>query len=392
MTPRAAVTLVFFLNGALFASWATRIPALADRTDASDGELGLVLLAPAVGALVAMPQVGRLLRRGSSRTLSAAALAGLAAAIVLPGLASTLPLLALALVAVGMANGSLDVAMNAQGMTVERALRRPILSSLHAAFSFGGFTGAALGGLAAAAGLDPAPHLLAAALLFGLPGALAAGALLPDDADPDADGERLSPRRLPGRLALLGVAAFACLVAEGAASDWSAALVSGPLDGTQALGAVAYAAFSAGMGGGRLVADRLWSRWGAVGLLRRAGTLAAVGFGAALAVGTAPAALAGFAALGLGLSGVVPTLFRAAADEPGVPTGPALAAVSSIGYLGFLAGPPLVGGAAELVGLHAAAMLLALAAAAVVALAPAARPRPRRSLDPHRPEPCPCPL
>jgi hypothetical protein len=198
--------------------------------------------------------------------------------------------------------------------------------------------------------------------------------LLARDDDPDARTERRSLHQLPGRLGLLGVAAFCCLLAEGAASDWSAKLVSGPLAGTAALGAASYAIFSLAMGSGRLASDALWARWGSVGLLRRAGTLGAVGFTVALGVGTAPAALVGFAALGLGLSGVVPTLFRSAADEPGVATGPALAAVSSLGYLGFLAGPPIIGGIAQLTSLRLAAGMLAVGAALVVLLAPASRP------------------
>ncbi len=112
-------------------------------------------------------------------------------------------------------------------------------------------------------------------------------------------------------------------MAEGGASDWSAKLIHDDLAGTAALWAIAYAVFSIAMGSGRLIADRLWVRWGSVGLLRRCGALAAVGFADGLAVGTAPAAIAGFAALGLGLAGVVPTLFRAGADQPGVSTGPA---------------------------------------------------------------------
>ncbi len=128
------------------------------------------------------------------------------------------------------------------------------------------------------------------------------------------------------------------------------------------------------MGTGRLATDALWTRWGAVGLLRRSGALAAVGFAAGLIAGTVPAVIAGFAALGLGLAGVVPTLFRSGADEPGVPTGPALAAVSSLGYLGFLAGPPLVGAVAQLTSLRAACGLLVFAGLLVMLLAPTAAP------------------
>jgi predicted MFS family arabinose efflux permease len=374
--PRVAITAVFFVNGALFASWASRIPALSDRVGATTGALGLALLAPAVGAVVAMPAVGRMLPGRSSRSFCRLAVLALMVAILLPALARSVPVLAAALLVVGMANSSLDLAMNAQGMSIERHLGRPILSSLHAAFSFGGFAGAGLGALAAALDIAPLPHLAAAALLFGIPGLIAIGPLLVRDEDRDADAPRLRWTRLPSRLALLGAACFFCLMAEGGASDWSAKLVRDSLAGSAALGAIAYAVFSIGMGCGRLIADRLWARWGATGLLRRCGLLAAVGFAGGLLAGTAPAAIAGFAALGLGLAGVVPTLFRAGADEPGVPTGPALAAVSSLGYLGFLAGPPLIGGVAQLTSLRLACGLLVAAGLLVFVLASSAEPRP----------------
>jgi MFS family permease len=270
--------------------------------------------------------------------------------------------------------------MNAQGVSIERRMRRPILSSLHAAFSFGGFAGAGLGALAAALHVAPLPHLAVAALLFGIPGLIATRPLMARDEDADAHAPALRWNRVPSRLALLGVACFFCFVAEGGAADWSAKLVRDDLAGSAALGAIAYAVFSIAMGTGRLIADRLWARWGSTGLLRRCGALAGLGFAAGLAPATAPAAIAGFAALGLGLAGVVPTLFRSGADEPGVSTGPALAVVSSLGYLGFLAGPPLIGGVAQLTSLRLASSLLALAGLLVVALAPsAAVPRPRRA-------------
>jgi hypothetical protein len=322
-----------------------------------------------------MPLVGRLLPRRSSRSFCRFAVAGLMVAIALPAAARSVPALATALLVVGMANSTLDLAMNTQGVSIERHLHRPILSSLHAAFSFGGFAGAGLGALAAALGVAPLPHLAAAALVFGIPGLIAIGPLQTRDEDADANAPKLRWSRIPSRLALLGAACFFCLMAEGGASDWSAKLVRDDLAGSAALGAIAYAVFSVAMGTGRLMADRLWARWGSTGLLRRSGTLAALGFGAGLAVGTVPGAIAGFAALGLGLAGVVPTLFRAGADQPGVSTGPALAVVSSLGYLGFLAGPPLIGGVAQLTSLRLACGLLVLAGLIVMLLAPNAEPR-----------------
>jgi Major Facilitator Superfamily len=374
VSARAGITVVFFINGALFASWVSRIPALSDTVGATPGVLGLALLAPAAGAVVAMPLVGRMLPGRSSRAICRVAVAGLMAALVLPALAHTVPALAGALLVVGVANSSLDLAMNAQGVSIERHLGRPILSSLHAAFSFGGFAGASLGALAAGLGVAPLPQYAVAALLFGIPGLMAIGPLLAHDEDDDAHAPRLRWAAVPFRLTLLGVACFFCLMAEGGASDWSAKLIRDQLAGSAALGAIAYAVFSIAMGTGRLAADRLWARWGSAGLLRRGGTVAALGFAVGLAVGTAPAAVAGFAALGLGLSGVVPTLFRAGADQPGVSTGPALATVSSLGYLGFLAGPPLIGGVAQLTSLRLSCGLLVLAGAFVMLLASSAAP------------------
>ncbi len=378
MSPRTAITAVFFVNGALFASWASRIPALSDHVGATNGVLGLALLAPAVGAVIAMPLVGRLLPGRSSRSFCRVAVGALMAAIVLPALAGSFMALAAALLVVGMANSTLDLVMNAQGVSIERRMRQPILSSLHAAFSFGAFAGAGLGALAAALGVAPLPHLAVAAFVFGVPGLIATHALLARDEDADAHAPRLRWTRLPNRLALLGAACFFCLMAEGGASDWSAKLVRDDLAGSAALGAIAYAVFSIAMGTGRLIADRLWARWGSAGLLRRCGALAGLGLAAGLAPGTAPMAIAGFAALGLGLAGVVPTLFRAGAGEPGVATGPALAVVSSLGYLGFLAGPPLIGGVAQLTSLRLACGLMTLAGLLVVLLAPNAEVRQRR--------------
>jgi MFS family permease len=367
---RAAITAVFFVDGALFATWASRIPALSDHVHAGAGILGLCLLAPAAAAVVSMPLVGRLLPGRSSSTFCRVAVAGLMVAILLPALAQTVPALAASLLTVGVANSTLDLVMNAQGVSIERGMRRPILSSLHAAFSFGGFAGAGLGAVAAGLEIAPLQHFAFAALLFGVPGLFATFQLPREDHDADAEAPKLRWTRIPVRLALIGVACFFSLVAEGGASDWSAKLVRDELAGTAALGAIAYAIFSLGMGFGRLLTDRLWARWGADGLLRRSGALAALGFAAGLAAGTAATAIAGFLALGLGLAGVIPTLFRAGADQPGVSTGPALAAVSSLGYLGFLAGPPIVGGLAQLTSLRVACSVLVLAGLVVLLLAP----------------------
>jgi len=379
---RWAITIVFFVNGALIASWASRIPALASQVGANSATLGLALLAPAVGALVAMPAVGRWLPGRSSRAFCRAATAALGVAVALPAFAGSVPGLGVTLLLVGLANSTLDVSMNAHGVAVERELGRPILSSLHAAFSFGGCAGAGIGALAAAASVGPAVHLAAVGALFGVTGLVACHWLLPRDAAaPGDESGRLRVLRLPVRLALLGAACFCAFLAEGGAADWSAKLVRDDLAGSAALGAVAYATFSLAMGTGRLLADSVWARWGPVALLQRFSLVASAGFAAALLVGSAPAAVAGFAALGLGLSAAAPTLFRSAAGQPGVATAPALATVSTLGYTGFLAGPPIVGGIAQLTSLRVACGLFALAGLLVLSLAFATRPASPDSVD-----------
>ncbi|CAA9334511.1 MAG: Uncharacterized MFS-type transporter, partial [uncultured Gemmatimonadaceae bacterium] len=170
---------IFFLNGAGVASWVVRIPAVQARLALTPGVLGLALLGAAVGALVAMPLAGRwVVRRGSGPVTRLAAV-GFAAALVLAPLAASALALALALVAFGALNGALDVAMNAQAATVERGYGRPIMSSFHALFSWGGLAGAAVGGLVAGAGVAPTWHLLGAAVVVGVAAPLVARPMLP---------------------------------------------------------------------------------------------------------------------------------------------------------------------------------------------------------------------
>jgi predicted MFS family arabinose efflux permease len=345
------VTAVFLLNGLVFSGWYARLPALQERLDLSPGALGLALLGAPLGLLVAQPAVGAVVaRRGSRPVVAAAPL--LLAAVVLPALAVDAPTLFLAVLVVGVLNGALDVAMNAQGLAVERARGWPILSSLHAAFSFGAFAGAALAGAVAGSGIAPLPHLAAMAAVGAAAGAALRSFLLPDERA-GADG---APRLAwpSGQLALLGAVAFLALLAEGAAFDWSGiylARVAGAPEGVAALG---LAAFSLTMGVGRLLGDRVAVRLRAPAAT--ASALAGAGLGLALVVATPAGALAGFALMGLGLSIVFPVVLRASEASTGA-VGPALAAVSSFGYVGFLLGPPAIGLLAQVTDLRAALAL-----------------------------------
>ena len=364
---RAAVLAVFFTNGVVIGTWVVRIPALKEKLDLGEGLLGVALLGAAVGALVAMPVVGALVSRfGSRRVVGLSALA-LSVVLLTPGLASSLPMLVLAVVLLGAANGGLDVAMNAQAVAVERGYGRSIMSSFHAAWSFGGLGGAALGGLLASRGIEPLPHFAAVAIPAAIAFAFAYGALLPSSADASEEGTPAFAR--PTRALLgLGIISFCVLLGEGAMGDWSAVYLDDTLRTGPGFAAAGYAAFSLSMAFGRLFGDRFTELLGPVTLVRACGVIAAVGLGVALAAAHPIVALVGFACAGAGFSIVFPTALSAA-GRTGGPTGPALAAVTTAAYTGFLVGPPFIGFLAEATGLGYALYLVVALSTAVVILA-----------------------
>jgi MFS family permease len=368
---RAAVAALFFLNGAGTANWVVRIPAVQDRLRLSEGALGIALLGVAAGALVAMPLTGRVIARHGSRPASRLAAIAFAGALALPALATNLTLLTLALVLFGVANGALDVAMNGQAATVERRYGRPIMASFHALFSLGGLAGAALGGSVAAYGVGPVPHLIVAALVVGPAGAWATRRMLPANADATPNSPSFA--RPTRALLALGVIAFCVLLGEGAMADWSAVYLRNVVGAGPGLAAAGYAAFSLAMAAGRSVGDALTTRLGPTRLVRAGGAVAALGLGCAL-VPTHPwAAIVGFAAVGAGLSTVFPTLLATAGRLPRQTPGTAIAAVSTFGYTGFLAGPPIIGFVAEAFTLRGGLSVVVLTSLLIVLLAGALR-------------------
>ncbi len=363
---RIAVAVVFAANGAMFGNWAVRIPAVKTGLDLSDAALGGALLVPAVGALVSMPLVGAVSARFGSRAATVGTALVFFVVPILLGLAPSLPWLVPALLVFGLAFGGLDVAMNAQAVTVERAVGRPVMSSFHAAFSAGALIGSLTGAVAASAGVPLALHLGATGLvLLGISAPLFPAMLR----DGRSVGERGPLFAWPrGRLLPLALIALVVLLAEGAVADWSAVYLRQELDASAGTAGLAFTAFSLTMVAGRLVGDRVVVAWGRVRAVRASALVAMAG---GLVVVLAPSVVAvvlGFAALGLGLACVVPLVFVAAAGDDPEP-GPALAAVSGPGYLGFLLGPPVIGGLAELLGLGTALALLPVLLAGTALLA-----------------------
>lgn len=373
--PRLAVTAVFFLNGAVFSSWYARLPEIQGELGLGTGELGLALLGAPAGLLIAQPLAGALsARRGSRAVVGVAPL--YLGAVVLPAIAADGPTLFLAVLATGAANGALDIAMNVQGIAVERSRGGRIFSSLHAGFSFGALAGAGLAAGAIAAGISPLVHLAAVAVLGGAIAAVLAPGFVRDT------GDRRAPlfARPSRRLAALGVIAFCALLAEGAVFDWSSIFLATEAGAAAALAPLGLATFSLTMGIGRLLGDPAAERFGPARVARLGALLAAAGLAIGLALGTPAAGLAGFAIMGIGLSVVFPLALRAAEEDGGGGTG--LAAVSTVGYAGFLAGPPVIGllaSASDLgIALSLAAALCAVAALLAAHVAPGATGDPRR--------------
>jgi MFS family permease len=386
---RVAVATLFFVNGALFAGWVTRVPDARDRVGAGEAELGLALLGVAVGSLLTMPVAGWACARwGGRRPAIAGGLAG-CASMPLPAIAQDLPQLAGALLMIGATFGTLDVAMNVEAIAVEKVYRRPIMPSFHGWFSTGGLAGALAGGVVAGAAVDPLPHLAGSAAVAAVAVAWSARRLLPAAAG--APGAR-SPRTRAGRsplLLLCGAIAFCAALAEGSMADWSALYLTDSLEADAGLAAMGYAAFAGAMAAGRFAGERAIRALGPAVTLQLGCGAAAVALAAGLTASDAPAAIAAFAVAGLGVACVFPVVLSAAGGAAPGRSGPAVALVSTIGYTGFLAGPPFIGFVADRTtlawGLAVVALLTAVAAVLASGLRgarasapPSRRPTPRR--------------
>ncbi|WP_369205276.1 MFS transporter [Streptomyces sp. PU-14G] len=387
---RVAVSVVFAVHGTASGTFATRIPWLREHLDLSPGWLGLALVFMTAGASAAMPLSARLAHRyGPRRALAWVSLA-CCAGLVLPPLAPSLGWLCLALFLYGCGLGLMDVAMNAQGVRVEEAYGRSVMSGLHGLWSVGTLVGGAGGVMAAHAGLDGRIHLASAAPLLAAlavaaarwtPGAepaaapaearsRAAGA--PEAAGAADDAEAPPRFALPSRGVLaIGLLGFCAVFAEGASMDWSGIYLADVTGAEPGLAASAYTAFACTMALARLSGDAVVRRFGPVATVRTGGVLAALGAALVVAARTPAVAVAGFALVGVGIAVVVPLCFAAAGRSTATAPGQAIAGVATLAYASGLAAPAIVGWIAQTTTLSVSfgvvtALLLGLVAAAGV--------------------------
>jgi MFS family permease len=369
-SPRAAASSAFLIHSTVSGTWAPRLPAIKESLGLSDGELGTALVGLALGLLIGTRVAGAPVDRLGSRPVMRVGFPLLAATLVLPGLADSLVTLFLALFVLGLASGALDVAMNAQGIEVERSLSRPILSGLHGLWSVGLGIGAGVAALAAAIDAGPLEQFAVVAAVLALASLVFLRTLLPAQrAAPGEPNDSVEAVDWTPALVLLGVIAFCSFVGEGSASDWSAVYMTQELGSSQALGAVAFAAFAVTMAAARFAADPLRGRLGNVVLVRGGSLIAAAGLGLALLVHEPAAAIAGFALLGLGLAPVVPIAFSAASELDPRATGRLVGRVATLGYVGSVAGPIMIGWLAEATSLRVSLGLVVLLALTISASA-----------------------
>ena len=341
-----ALRAQFFVMGLLFATWGVHVPIVKAHYGLGEQALALAMLASGVGALAALAQAGRIVGRWGPRAV--ATVMGCVSCAAIASLeVSTQYVALLAVMLVFGSFGSLfDVSLSAEASEIERLSGKPLMSGFHGMFSLGGMAGAGLGSAVPLLGLTPQGHLLLATASSAFTILVAGRAMLPVPDSHDAEEKR--PLSLPrGPLLLLGVLAAMGLIAEGAIYDWSVLFMKQERESSASLAALAYAAFSAAMAAGRFGGDWVRARVAPRRLLRASGVLAAAGMALVLAVPSSAVGLVGFALVGLGLSNVVPMLFSAASQLPGISPAHGIAAVSGVGYLGMMAGPPLIGLIAE---------------------------------------------
>ena len=363
MSPRLATFLVFAVNGAMIGTWVAHIPWLQDHLGISKAALGLCLLCMAAGALISMPLTGLVLDRHPSAAVTRWATLAFCLTLPLPLLATGPYMLAAILFCFGASNGAMDISMNTHGVAIQESLGRPVMSSFHGGWSVGGFAAAGLVAVAVAAGLDPRLESLVIAVLLWLLSLWITRRLGAASAHSSA-GHGLA---LPTRpVLLIGALCFLVMLTEGAIGDWSGIYLRHDTGASTAAAATAFTGFSLGMAVARLAGDAVNVRIGAGRLLRAGMAIVAIALGAVLLMGQTVPAVIGFALCGLGIANAVPLLFTAAGRI--TPPGPSLASAFTLGYTGFILGPPVIGAVADQIGLPQTLAVLLLAPTAVAVL------------------------
>jgi fucose permease len=358
-----ATRMQFMVLGTLAGTWGAHIASVKAVYALSEASLSLVLLGAAVGAVAMLGLAGRLVARLGARNTAAIAAMGMCAMLGLALEHGGLAALLVSMLGFGAAMSLFDVAINTEGSELESLCGRAIMSNLHGMFSVGGMLGAALVSGLLNAGVPAREQLFAICGLLGLVAALASRGMLQAHGELGG-GEPKAHFAWPrGQLLVLGLLIFAGMTAEGVMYDWSVLYLKQDLGMPQSRAALGYAAFSGAMALARFCGDWMRSRYSERSVLRWGASVSMVSMAVVLLSGNGTMALFGFALAGVGLAPVAPILFNAATRVPGVSRAAAIASVTSIGYSGFMIGPPLIGSLATVISLGGALGLVVVASA-----------------------------
>jgi MFS family permease len=355
---RIAVKLIFFINGFVHANLAARFPRVQELFDIDNGTLGFVLLSSSVGALLAMPFTGWLIIRNGSRRITIFSIFLYCIFVPLVPLMPGLPGLVALFFIMGLTAGMLDVSMNSQAVMVEKIHEKPIMTSFHALFSIGMVAGAFCGALFVKLETTLFVHF---AVIVGMSVAAAAWAryhLIHDKPkEKEVDGPAF---RLPNAaMVSIGVIAFCCMLGEGAMADWSTNYMENIAMASPALAPLGLSAFALAMTIGRFFGDGARLKFGDRKLMVMCGIISTMGIALTLLFNNPYSVIAGLFIIGIGLSSIVPIAYSIAGNSKNLPPGVGLAMVTTVGYSGFLFGPPIIGLLANWQSLRIALMVVA---------------------------------
>jgi len=368
---RRAVAVLFFMAGLCFSSWASRIATIQEKLSISEGQFGAVLFAMPVGLMLSLPLSGWAVSRFGSRIVVSIALAGYGLALIGLGFMPNMYLLALNIMVFGLCSNAVNISVNAQAVATELLYKRPIMASFHGLWSLAGFIGGGIGTLMIGQEIPPSVHfMLIAVVVIG--SIFICWRYLNHD---KGTGEKKKSgfAKPDAALITLGLIAFCSMVVEGTMFDWTTIYFKKVIMAKDAMVGAGFTAGMCMMATGRFIADGFSARFGLKRTLQVSGFLSLTGLIMVITLPYQVPAIIGFMLVGAGISSVVPLVYSAAGKSTTMAPGPAIAAVSTISFLGFLVGPPIIGFLAEAFNLRLAFIFVAVMALCVIVFTTRAR-------------------
>jgi MFS family permease len=362
---RVAVGTIFFMHGLCFASWASRIPSIQEKLNLTAAALGTILFALPAGFFISLPFAGWFVGKAGSKKVVVVSAVMYALSLVSIGTASRALELFFCLFSFGFFANLLNISINTQALAVERLYKKKLMASFHGLWSLAGFTGAAVGTWMIGNGFAPFPHYVLICVVFLIANILCSFYLVTKDEGTD---EKRPLFAMPDKSLIgLGIIAFCSMMAEGAMFDWSGVYFIKVVKVEEAFTGLGYTVFMIAMAGMRFLADGLSHRFGLKKILQASGMLTTTGLLVAVVMPQMMTSLVGFFLIGMGVSSVVPLVYSAAGKSKTLSPGIALTAVSSLGFMGLLIGPPIIGFIAEATSLRISFLAITIMSLAVVA-------------------------